>query len=172
MWVDDLRYANDPANGRCRDMLGVIARRNAWVLDNAINTPQSVNGAYRSLDDTPHLFAQNVVMAMTTSFQVEDYDRGPRSAVQCGVDAGGNPEYSGRGCLYLTGGIIQEARGPVGLSSGEGYIKRYSYDRCVLSNPPPYFPTTGRFLDNRYYELEPVSFDVDDLFSALQVQAP
>ena len=22
-------------------------------------------------------------------------------------------------------------------------------------NPPPYFPTTGRFLDNRYYELDP-----------------
>jgi hypothetical protein len=23
-------------------------------------------------------------------------------------------------------------------------------------NPPPYFPTTGRFQDNRYYELDPV----------------
>ncbi len=31
----------------------------------------------------------------------------------------------------------------------------------------PYFPTTGRFLDNRYYELDPVRFDVAALFRAL-----
>lgn len=36
----------------------------------------------------------------------------------------GNP--SGRGCLYLHGGLIQESRGPVGLVNGSGYVKRYS----------------------------------------------
>ena len=44
----------------------------------------------------------------------------------------------------------------MGLTSGTGYVKRYSYDRCAVTNPPPYFPTTGRFEDNRYYELDPV----------------
>jgi hypothetical protein len=71
---------------------------------------------------------------------------------------------NGRGCLFLTGGIIQEARGAVGLSSVEGFSKRYSYDRCAVVNPPPYFPTTGRFNDNRYYELDPVGFNVTTLF--------
>ena len=54
-----------------------------------------------------------------------------------------------------------QTRGAVGTSTGTGYIKRYSYDRCVITNPPPYFPTTGRFQDNRYYELDPVRFNVD-----------
>ena len=74
---------------------------------------------------------------------------------------------NGRGCLYLTGGLIQESRGAVGLLSGEGFIKRYSYDRCSVSTPPPYFPTTGRFLDNRYYEIDPVRFNVGALFAGL-----
>jgi hypothetical protein len=73
----------------------------------------------------------------------------------------------GRGCLYLTGGLIQEARGAVGTLSGIGFLKRYSYDRCVLSTPPSYFPTTGRFIDNRYYEIDPLRFDVDQLYRSL-----
>ena len=74
---------------------------------------------------------------------------------------------SGRGCLYLYGGLIQESRGPVGLVNGSGYVKRYSYDHCAVVNPPPYFPTTGKFLDNRYYEIDPVRFNVSQLFASL-----
>jgi hypothetical protein len=33
--------------------------------------------------------------------------------------------------------------------------------------PPPYFPLTGRFLDNRYYEIDPVRFDVASLYASL-----
>jgi hypothetical protein len=164
--LDDLRYANDPALGRCRDMLGIIAGRNTYVADNAVNTPQTVNGNYKSLDDSPDLFLHSVVMTMNTSFTVEDYDKGPTSALQCGGRS------VGRGCLFLTGGLIMEARGAVGLSSGQGYIKRYSYDRCVLTNPPPYFPTTGRFIDNRYYEIDPVGFSIDQLFAQLRLNMP
>jgi hypothetical protein len=51
--------------------------------------------------------------------------------------------------------------------NGHGFIKRYSYDRCGVVNPPPYFPTTGRFLDNRYYEIDPVKFNVNQLFLTL-----
>jgi hypothetical protein len=105
---------------------------------------------YRSMDDTPDLFLHDVVMALGTSFEVENYSGGPSGALTCGAST------DGRGCLNLTGGLIQNNRGPVGLVSGEGYVKRYSYDRCATVNPPPYFPTTGRFQDNRYYELDPV----------------
>ena len=100
-------------------------------------------------------------MALNTSFGAENYNSGPTNANGCE----GNP--SGRGCLYLYGGLIQESRGAVGLTSGQGYVKRYSYDRCAISTPPPYFPTTGRFLDNRYYEIDPVRFNITQLFASL-----
>ena len=73
----------------------------------------------------------------------------------------------GRGCLYVTGGIIQVTRGPVGTGSGTGFSKSYSYDACAASYPPPYFPTTGRFTDNRYYEVNPVGFNVVSLFQSI-----
>jgi hypothetical protein len=164
VFVDDLRYATDPASKRCRDMLGIIAGHDAVVADNGINTPQAA-GVWRSFDDNSDTYIQAVIMALNTSFRVENYAGGPTSAVRCET----SPLW-GRGCLYLTGGLIQEARGPVGTSAGTGYIKRYSYDRCVLSTPPPYFPTTGRFEDNRYYEIDPVRFDVAKLFKSLVPQ--
>ncbi|MGH7719126.1 MAG: PilX N-terminal domain-containing pilus assembly protein [Gemmatimonadaceae bacterium] len=160
VFVDDLRYATDPASGRCRDILGIIAARDAVVADNAINTPVSNNG-WRSYDDNRDMHLHSVIMALSTSFRVEDYNAGPTNASACGTTPWG------RGCLHLTGGLIQEARGAVGTLSGTGFLKRYSYDRCVLSTPPPYFPTTGRFIDNRYYEIDPVRFDVDQLYRSL-----
>ena len=53
-------------------------------------------------------------------------------------------------------------------------MKRYSYDRCAVINPPPYFPTTGRFPDNRYSELDPVRVSLDDgqLFKSLSPGGP
>jgi hypothetical protein len=167
--LDDLRYANDPAaqTGRCVDMFGIIAGADAVVADNGLNTPQWVKsgtvstGIAKSMDDSPDLYLHSVIMALGTSFQVENYNTGPVNAIGCS----GNSD--GRGCLYLTGGLIQANRGAVGTSSGSGYVKRYSYDRCVITNPPPYFPTTGRFQDNRYYELDPVRFDVTKLFHDL-----
>ena len=67
----------------------------------------------------------------------------------------------------MTGGIIQVARGAVGLLDGHGYTKRYSYDRCAIVAPPPYFPTTGKFLDSRYFELDPVNFNIKTLFASI-----
>ncbi len=152
--LDDLRYANDPAKGVCVDILGVLSGQNTLVADNSINTPQIINtgspSVYRSMDDTPDMNINAVIMTLSTSFSVENYNSGPNNALTCGTSV------DGRGCLYLTGGLIQNNRGAVGLTSGEGYVKRYSYDRCAVVNPPPYFPTTGRFMDNRYYELDPV----------------
>jgi len=34
-------------------------------------------------------------------------------------------------------------------------------------NPPPYFPTTGRFQDNRYIELDPAGFNHTAYFRSL-----
>lgn len=164
--LDDLRYASDPSSRRCADILGVIAGRNIVVSDNAILAPPDIdpNGAvtlYRNQDDTKDVYLHAVLMALNTSFSVQAYNLGPTNANGCEGTA------NGRGCLYLTGGLIQEVRGAVGTTGGHGYIKRYSYDRCAAANPPPYFPTTGQFTDNRYYELDPVRFNVAELFRRL-----
>lgn len=162
--LDDLRYANDPASGVCQDILGIIAGDNVVVADNALNTPQKVRTSpalTKSLDDTKDLYVHAVVMALNTSFAVENNAGGPTNVNGCEATA------NGRGCLYLTGGLIQNSRGAVGTSSGTGFTKRYSYDRCAVVNPPPYFPTTGRFIDIRYYELDPVKFDVRTLYKSL-----
>jgi hypothetical protein len=95
-------------------------------------------------------------------FTVERYDQGSTSAEVCDktIDAG-------RGCLKLTGGIIQNTRGAVGQVDGHGYVKRYSYDACAASNSPPYFPTTGHFVRDRFFEVDPTGFDVDSYFALL-----
>ena len=94
-------------------------------------------------------------------FTVQNYDEGSTDAEPCGTST------NGRGCLFLTGGIIQKQRGAVGLTSGEGYIKRYAYDACGLESPPPYFPTTGRFARGHYFEVEPTGFNIDSYWSLL-----
>ena len=74
----------------------------------------------------------------------------------------------GRGCLLLTGGIVQRTRGPVGTAGGTGNLKRYSFNSCALTDPPPYFPATGHFARNRFYELDPVGFNVATWFALYQ----
>ncbi|HKG91741.1 MAG TPA: hypothetical protein VKA84_07625 [Gemmatimonadaceae bacterium] len=167
--VDDLKYAADAKNGQCLDMLGIIAGKNIWVADNALNTPQDVDSdpgdeLFVNLDDTKDFNLMAVMMALNTAFGVERYDRasGPTNTNGC------ETVKNGRGCLYLNGGVIQAARGAVGQADGKGFTKRYSYDRCALQRSPPYFPTTGRFLDNRYYEVDPVSFDAGRYFEDLR----
>jgi len=159
----DVKYVTDPSLNNCTaDMLGIISGNNIMVADNLLQDPPSLSGlGYTNMDDTKDVFIQGVMMALNTAFGVENYDSGPTNANDC---EGTN---NGRGCLYLTGGIIQQQRGAVGLSNGSGFAKRYSYDKCALYNPPPYFPTTGRYTDNRYYEIDPSGFNVAALFNSL-----
>jgi hypothetical protein len=168
--LDDLRYANDPVRGVCRDILGLIAGREVVIADNALNTPPSVvpgtkTPQYFSMDDTKDMYIHAVMMALNKSFRVEAYNLGPTDVNDCATGTG--VVNNGRGCIYLSGGIIQLARGAVGTSGGTGYTKRYSYDRCAVVNPPPYFPTTGRFQDNRYLELDPAGFNHTAYFASI-----
>ncbi len=159
----DTKYVTDPSLNNCTaDMLGIISGNDIFVADNALQDPPNIPGlGYKNMDDTKDVFLQGVMMALNTAFGSENYTNGPNNVNGCeGVS-------NGRGCLYLTGGIIQQQRGAVGLSDGTGFTKRYSYDKCALYNPPPYFPTTGRYTDNRYYEIDPSGFNVAALYHSL-----
>jgi hypothetical protein len=174
--LDNMRYAINPSNPDClseRDILGVIAARNVMIAANTLLDPQIVNSTgswasnnYRSFNPGPPgtsptaatsvgVTLHGVMMTLNNRFTVEGFRGG---ALQANISSCGGSN-SGRGCLNLTGGILMDTRGIVALSGLTGYVKRYAYDRCAATRPPPYFPTTGRFVDNRFYEIDPVKFN-------------
>ena len=162
---DDVTYATNPGAGSCRDILGLFGNNDIMMADNTLNSPtQPANGQNRfTYDDTKDEFVHAVVLALNT-FTVENYASGSTRDEPCGTSLWG------RGCLFLTGGIIQKQRGAVGTITspgGTGYLKRYSYDQCAFTNPPPYFPTTGHFARGRYFEVDPTGFNVATYFNLL-----
>ena len=165
--LDDVRQANDPGTGICDDILGLITTGNVVLSDNVFTSPQPKNSGntLRSFDETSSEFLQAVILALGI-FTDENYGSG----VDASTTGRENCESIqwGRGCLYMTGGIVQETRGAVGTSSGTGHKKRYSYNACAGTNPPPYFPTTGRFEPNRIYEIDPTGFNVASWYAANQ----
>lgn len=160
--ADDMIYAVNPGTGTCNDILGLFSGNDVVIADNTINSPVKPKSSanYYTYDDTKDEFVQGVVLALDI-FTVEDYDQGSTNAEPC------ESTTWGRGCLYLTGGIIQDTRGAVGTTAGTGYVKRYSYDVCAFTDPPPYYPTTGHFARSRYYEVDPTNFDVATYFASL-----
>jgi len=162
---DDLTYVTDPSVGSCEDILGVFSGTDVVVADNTLNTAQRpANGANEfTYDDTKDEFFHAVVLALD-NFTVENYASGPTRPERC------EGSLWGRGCLYLTGGIIQNTRGAVGTIwtvGGTGYVKRYAYDRCGQTSPPPYFPTTGHFTRGQRYWVDPAGFSIDAYFDLL-----
>jgi len=162
--ADDITYVTNPGAGNCKDILGMFSGDSIVVADNLLNNPLpyiASSGIDLQWDETPDEFFHGFVLALEI-FTVQQYNQWvDLDATPCGgVD-------SARGCLFLTGGIIQKQRGAVGLTNGSGYIKRYSYDQCGLENPPPYFPTTGHFARGHYFEVEPTGFDVAAYWSLL-----
>ena len=144
-------------------MIGLFSGTDVLIADNLINAPQrgTTSLAYRTWSGRGGDEYFHAVVLALSNFTAENYNQDPQDVEDC---QGAN---DARGCLYLTGGIIQYARGPVGQTNGRGYIKRYQYDACAASNPPPYFPTTGHFVRGHYYEIDPAGFDIDTYWELL-----
>jgi len=164
---DDITYVSDPGLGTCADILGMFSGTDVVVADNTLNAPQDPGPGNNmfTYDDTKDEFIHGVVLALD-QFTVEDYDSGSDRNEAC------ESTQHGRGCLYLTGGIIQNTRGAVGTINnsngrGTGYLKRYAYDQCGATSPPPYFPTTGHFVRGQRYWVDPTGFDIDDYYELL-----
>jgi hypothetical protein len=162
---DDIVYAGGVGLGDCEDILGLFSGGDVVVADNTLNSPtrRGVGNARFSYDDTEDEHIDAIVLALGI-FTAESYASGSTRDERC------EGALWGRGCLYLTGGVIQRTRGAVGAVTtpgGTGYMKRYSYDRCGASAPPPYFPTTGHFYGDHVYPVDPVGFSPDSYFRFL-----
>jgi len=173
--IDDLVYAQDPASVLCANLFGLIADTSIMIADNAINSPQrsGKNGAvYRWTDgnDNGMLTANNfvfhgVTMSRTGTVGVENFNQHPEGSATFGNC---NTAHTGRGCIQQAGGVIENFISATYSGSYDGFGENRSVDQCLSVQSPPYFPQTGRYVNNRFSEIDPARFDVATLFSKLQ----
>lgn len=175
--ADDLLYTI-PAGTQCDaegDIFGAIATINVVISDNNVQTPFRISDKlYGSYDDTPRDEQYNLFFLAAgdgTAGKGNWYTAGLPSLVPGGpsnnwlntgsIDNSATAERCGdgaAGCIRITGGLSQGRVDYYTYYPGfkYGYAEAHTYDKCGLVNPPPYFPTTGRFIENRYYEIDPV----------------
>ena len=173
---DDLVYAQDPASATCANLLGVISDDNQMILDNSINSPQRAGNGYLPAtygyrwtdgDDngmsTSHDFVlHGVTMSRLGTVGVEGFNQHAESIGPC------NAAISGRGCIRQAGGVIEQIISATYNNAGAGYGENRSVDVCLSTQSPPYFPTTGRYIDNRFYEIDPARYNITTLFQSMQ----
>ncbi|MBI1809009.1 MAG: hypothetical protein HYR75_03865 [Gemmatimonadetes bacterium] len=154
VFIDDLVYDQDPTatSALCRNFLGVIARDSVMIADNALNRPRyDPAGTVRFLG-TPNATLHMVTMSLTATVGVENYAGGP--SINPTTYCQGNPQSGG--CVNQTGGVIEKFLSATYGSGASGLRETRTVDPCQLTNhKPPFFPQTGRYLDNKYYEIDP-----------------
>lgn len=191
--ADDFQYWTTPGTNctETGDIFGAISTSNVVIEDNNVQTPFKVGqylagavpawagGYVGGFDDTPADENYHLFMIMLGNW---------------GGDIPGIPVYTGpaspaipgtlpdrcanaaSGCIRVTGGmglgrIDWWTYWGVGGANSSGWAEAHAFDPCGVSNPPPYFPTTGRFVKSRYYELDPVWLNqttVANYFAELQ----
>ncbi|HEY4319602.1 MAG TPA: hypothetical protein VGM77_00375 [Gemmatimonadales bacterium] len=201
--ADDLLYQNPPGTdcSATGDIFGAIATKNVVIEDNNMQTPFYVNNrVYGGFDDTNdanyNMFFLAVGDGTTTADgtttgnwygEGDTYPIGNWSYYYSTLFGHGAWDASAlsqrcaianaaiNGCVRVTGGLSQ---GNVDFftyygAGMYGWNEAHTYDKCGAVNPPPYFPTTGRFISSRYYEIDPVwlnSIGISSYFTRLQSQ--
>ncbi len=176
MLADDLLYQTAPGTNctETGDIMGTFSQQSVLIEDNNVQTPFKVANSVTGLfDDTPD--AENFNMFILTLQDWAGENPGwpasvsPNEGSLPGEACGGAP----RGCVRVTGGITEAFVRQVTYSGTAGWAERHTYDICGATSPPPYWPTTGRYSKNRYYELDPVwinQISIGSLFATLQSQ--
>jgi hypothetical protein len=116
--TDNLVCAVNPMiNPSSNDMLGLVAAKDIVVTNNQVNQDRIIQATIMTL---------NTSISNTTNFYVQDYN------------------LYRYGYLRLYGGLIQNARGAVGLVgdawSRKGYLKDYRWDQRLADMTPPHYP--------------------------------
>lgn len=113
---------NDANTTAGDDMLGLIANNYIMILQSGWPTQTAPNYVNSGTNYSPNnVNVDAVVMSTSYSFMFEEYWN----------------NYNG--LINLQGSIIQQYRGPVGLTDGHGYTKNYWYDSRQAYETPPYF---------------------------------
>lgn len=168
--LHNLVQATNPGvtSGSCKpddDMVGLFSGANVLWADNMLNSPQqrrdnSNNGgawllprkSFNPSTTSSDLSLHAVVLAMR-SIATE------RPSPPSGLTT---PYWVNRGYVRQVGGRIQSRAGQGGTLNGanmHGYLSDISFNKCALSYPPPYFPTTGRWAVSQFYEIDPQGFN-------------
>ena len=137
-----------------------------------MNSPFRVNNISTGrFDDTPDNEIFHAFLFTLKQYYGDNLSYNPGAAVG---EACATTSAARSGCVRISGGIIQDDVGAATFSwNRSGWAELHTYDKCGITAPPPYFPTTGRFLRNRYYELDPVwlnKIGVDGYYQTLQAK--
>ncbi|MBL0938687.1 MAG: hypothetical protein IBJ03_07320 [Gemmatimonadaceae bacterium] len=171
--LDDLKQATTPGNTTCTaddDIVGVFAGEHVLWADNLIQTPQQ----RRTNDNSGWLLPRKDFSASPASpdLQVHAVIMGLRTI---GTERPSPPSglteayYVDRGFVRQVGGRIMSRAGQGGtIASGgtiHGFTSDISFNRCALTFPPPYFPTTQHWRVSQYLEIDPRGFDIANWFA-------
>jgi len=176
-FIDDLVYATNPSSlPICQNLLGIIAGWDAWLSGNAINRPRLVKTGRKGifLDDNQDFFLHGVVLAgvnkSTGSFRTEYFAKGPDANRMCTATA--TAVQTSGGCINQAGGVIERTISATFAGGWTGFAENRVKDACLDVDSPPYFPLTGRYVNNEFYELDPATFNVAQLYRTLQGSTP
>jgi hypothetical protein len=169
-FTDDLTYVTDPATVLCGNLFGVIAGQNVWIADNAMNSPQnpttptSPTGPANSvwMSDNQNFYLDGVTMSLTGTVGVENWGSHAINMTTC------NGTAVGRGCIAQIGGVIEQVISATYNGAGSGFAENRGVDQCLYQESPPYFPLTGRYSSNRFFEIDPSRYNVATVFHRLQ----
>lgn len=167
-FIDDVTYTSPPGtlSNICTNLLGILTGDHAALSDNAINRPKYINGTVsgtaRFLDDNQDFFLHGVTMSgvynANGGFYTELYNQGANAGRTCTSLAGFTANTSG-GCISQAGGVIQRKIYATFSSGGPtGFAENRVKDPCLDFDSPPFFPLTGRYKDNEFYEIDPQQF--------------
>lgn len=177
--IDDLTYVTNPASlPICQNLLGIITGNDLWISDTELNRPRNVDGTAaantRFYDDNQDFFLHavtlNGVTLTTATFGVEALSSGPNIGRLCTPVTPYSAQTSG-GCINQSGGVIQRRISATFAGGYTGYAENRVKDACLDIDSPPYFPLTGRYKDNEFYEIDPNTFNtigVDNFYRRLQ----
>jgi hypothetical protein len=181
--IDDLTYVTNPASlPVCQNLLGIITGTDMWITDNAINRPRMLDGGAqantRFVDDNQDFFLHavtlNGVILNTATFGVQNLSQGPNAGRLCTPVTPFSAQTSG-GCINQAGGVIQRRITATFAGGYTGFAENRVKDACLDIDSPPYFPLTGRYKDNEFYEIDPAAFNaigVAQFYRRLQMGGP
>lgn len=165
--IDDLVYVTNPASlPICQNLLGIITGTDLYISDTDMNRPRYVDGGAttnaRFYDDDQDFFLHavtlNGVSLTTATFGVENYSGGPNIGRLCTPVTPYSAQTSG-GCINQAGGVIQRKITATFSGGYTGFAENRVKDACLDIDSPPYFPLTGRYKDNEFYEIDPNTFN-------------